>query len=81
MATSQERSVDVVELDGLRIRLRIKGYPVVLVNAVRRTVLSDVPTMAVDYAYIFDNTTASTTNGSPQAWPGCSRQQRGCREV
>ncbi|WP_241759689.1 DNA-directed RNA polymerase subunit D [Aeropyrum pernix] len=58
VAETGDRSVEVVELDSLRVRLRIRGYPVVFVNAIRRTVLSDVPTMAVDYAYIFDNTTA-----------------------
>lgn len=58
MASDGEYRVDIRELDWLRIRLKIVGFPVAFVNAIRRLVLSDVPTMAVDYAYIHDNTTS-----------------------
>jgi len=49
--------VEVRELKGNRIELVIKGFSVAYVNAIRRLVLSDVPTMAVDFAYVYDNTT------------------------
>jgi len=49
--------VSVVEREGNRVTLRVEGYSVALVNAVRRVILSDVPVMAVDFAYIYDNNT------------------------
>ncbi len=49
--------IRVVERSGNRVTLRIEGYSVALVNAVRRLILSDVPVMAVDFAYIYDNNT------------------------
>lgn len=51
------RSVEVLSLDDRRIKLLIEGFPVAYVNALRRLALSDVPTMAVDVVYFYDNNT------------------------
>ena len=56
--TEKERKVEVISLSDYRIELYLEGYRRSLVNAVRRTVLSDVPTMAVDFMYFYDNTSA-----------------------
>ncbi len=52
-----ERSICVLERDGNRARLIIRGFPLPLVNAVRRASYTDVPVMAVDYVEVFDNNT------------------------
>jgi DNA-directed RNA polymerase subunit D len=52
-----ERSVRVREVRGNRLELVIRGFSVAYVNAIRRLILSDVPTMAVDFAYFYENTT------------------------
>ena len=52
------KPIEVQELDDRWIRLVIKGYPVALVNAIRRSILSDVPTMAVDFAYFYENSSS-----------------------
>lgn len=51
------RSVVIRELKGNRVELVIKGFSVAYVNAIRRLILSDVPTMAVDFAYFYENNT------------------------
>ena len=51
------KSVEVRELKGNRIELVIKGFSVAYVNAIRRLILSDVPTMAIDFAYFYENST------------------------
>jgi DNA-directed RNA polymerase subunit D len=51
--------VSIVELDDRRIKLIVEGFPVAFVNSIRRCVLSDVPTMAVDFAYFYDNTSSA----------------------
>ena len=53
----QEPQIKVLEHDERRITLLIQGYSVAFANAIRRLVLSDVPTMAVDFAYFYDNNT------------------------
>ncbi len=57
LSTNTERKVEVITLNERTISLLIEGYPLALVNGLRRTVLSDVPTMAVDFAYFYDNST------------------------
>ena len=49
--------VRVVERGDRRLLLRIEGYSVPLVNAVRRVILAEVPALAVDYAIFYDNNT------------------------
>jgi len=53
-----DRGVEVVELEGNRITLLIEGYSIAFANALRRLAISDVPTMAVDFAYFYDNDTS-----------------------
>ncbi len=48
--------VSVVEISDRRIKILIEGFPVAFVNSIRRVILSDVPTMAVDFAYFYNNT-------------------------
>ncbi|MCE4607785.1 MAG: DNA-directed RNA polymerase subunit D [Caldisphaeraceae archaeon] len=52
-----KEDVEVLELNGSRITLLLEGFHIAFGNAIRRLVLSDVPTMAVDYVYFYDNTT------------------------
>lgn len=54
---SKAKSLDILSLDERRIKVLIQGFPVAYVNALRRLALSDVPTMAVDYVYFYDNNT------------------------
>ncbi len=49
--------VSILELDEKRITLLLEGYSVAFANAIRRLALSDVPTMAVDFVYFYDNNT------------------------
>ncbi|MEB2836345.1 MAG: DNA-directed RNA polymerase subunit D [Desulfurococcales archaeon] len=51
------RRVEVLGADDRRITLLLEGYPIAFGNALRRLALSDVPTMAVDFAYFYDNNT------------------------
>ncbi len=51
------RSVEIRELKGNRLELVIRGFSVAYVNAIRRLILSDVPTVAVDFAYFYENST------------------------
>ncbi len=53
-----DRSVEIVESGVNRIAIAMAGYPVAYGNALRRLVLSDVPTMAVDFVYFYDNETS-----------------------
>ncbi|MDM7275083.1 MAG: DNA-directed RNA polymerase subunit D [Thermoprotei archaeon] len=50
-------TVDILEVKGNTIIVLLRGFSVAYANALRRLVLSDVPTMTVDFAYIYDNTT------------------------
>jgi DNA-directed RNA polymerase subunit D len=50
--------VQIIELNDRKIKVIVEGFPVAFMNSVRRAVLSDVPTMAVDFAYFYDNTTS-----------------------
>ncbi|MCE4610745.1 MAG: DNA-directed RNA polymerase subunit D [Desulfurococcales archaeon] len=50
------RTLEVAEINEKRIVLRTGGFSVAFINALRRLALSDVPTMAVDFVYIYDNT-------------------------
>ncbi len=53
----EQRSICIVERAANTIRIRIKGYPLPLVNAVRRASYTDVPVMAIDLVEVFDNNT------------------------
>lgn len=48
-------SVDVVESQPARIRLRLKGIDRAYANAIRRIAISQVPTMAIDDVVILEN--------------------------
>ncbi|MGC8572806.1 MAG: DNA-directed RNA polymerase subunit D [Caldisphaera sp.] len=53
-----EKSVDVLDLKNNKITVYLEGFPIAFGNALRRLVLSDVPTMAIDYVYFYDNDTS-----------------------
>ncbi|AFZ70311.1 DNA-directed RNA polymerase, alpha subunit/40 kD subunit [Caldisphaera lagunensis DSM 15908] len=53
-----EKSVDILDFNNNRITVYLEGFPIAFGNALRRLVLSDVPTMAVDYVYFYDNDTS-----------------------
>ncbi|MEB3787741.1 MAG: DNA-directed RNA polymerase subunit D [Desulfurococcales archaeon] len=50
--------VRVTSLDDRRISLVLEGYSLAFANALRRLALSDVPSMAVDFALFYDNSTS-----------------------
>lgn len=52
------KRVEIVDLNDSRITLTLEGYGVAFANALRRLATSDVPTMAVDFAYFYDNDTS-----------------------
>ncbi|MGC9111840.1 DNA-directed RNA polymerase subunit D [Acidilobus sp.] len=51
----QDQKVSIVELSNNRITVSMEGFPVAYGNALRRLALSEVPTMAVDFVYFYDN--------------------------
>lgn len=51
------RAVQVYSIDDRAVKLIIGGFEVAYVNALRRLALSDVPTMAVDAVYFYENST------------------------
>ncbi|MGC9071901.1 MAG: DNA-directed RNA polymerase subunit D [Acidilobus sp.] len=53
-----EGAVEIVESDVNRIAIAMTGFPVSYGNALRRLTLSDVPTMAIDFVYFYDNETS-----------------------
>ncbi len=53
----KKRSLEILSLNEQRITVYVEGYNLSLLNGVRRTVLSHVPTMAIDFAYFYDNNT------------------------
>ncbi len=48
-------SIDVIESEPARIRLRLKGIDRAYANAIRRIAISQVPTMAIDDVVILEN--------------------------
>lgn len=58
MPEGSDRKVVVSEKKENAITLEATGFPVVLLNAIRRLVLSDVPTLAVDFIHVYDNTSS-----------------------
>lgn len=49
--------VEIREIGERKLFLLSEGFPLHYMNAIRRLVLSDVPTMAVDFVYFYDNNT------------------------
>ncbi len=47
--------VRVLDLGDEKIRFTLDGVDVAFANALRRTMISDVPCMAIDDLFIFDN--------------------------
>ncbi len=47
--------VKLLEREGNRISLLLEGVPLQVVNAIRRTIMADVPTLAIDEVYIVEN--------------------------
>ena len=48
-------SLDVIDSQPSRIRLRMKGIERAYANAIRRIAISQVPTMAIDDVVILEN--------------------------
>jgi len=53
-----ERRVKLLEKAGGRIELLYEGYPPEVVNAIRRAAMAEVPTLAVDFIYVYDNSSS-----------------------
>ncbi|NPA05225.1 MAG: DNA-directed RNA polymerase subunit D [Crenarchaeota archaeon] len=51
------RAVRLLEEEKYRLRMLVEGYPLPLVNAVRRACFTDVPVMAIDVVEFFENNT------------------------
>ncbi len=52
------KKISIIKLDDRNIKMVVDGFPVAFVNSVRRAVLSDVPTLAIDFAFFYDNTSS-----------------------
>ncbi len=52
------RRIEILEEGFNRIALLIEGYPLELVNAVRRAILAEVPVMAIEWVYVTRNDSA-----------------------
>ncbi len=52
-----ERSICIIEKSANSIRIHIRGFPLPLINAIRRASYTDVPVMAIDLVEIFENNT------------------------
>jgi len=50
-----DKTIRVLDRSDRRIELLFEGYSRQFVNALRRLVLSDVPSLAVDFIYVYDN--------------------------
>ncbi|MEM4717280.1 MAG: DNA-directed RNA polymerase subunit D [Desulfurococcaceae archaeon] len=48
-------SIEILENTPFTIKLRIKGFPLHLVNGIRRAIMSEVPVMAIDYVIMVEN--------------------------
>ena len=53
---SRDLEVSVLEEDSSSVKVRIRGIPVEYANALRRFMMSEVPTLAIDSVAILDNT-------------------------
>ncbi len=53
-----DKKVKVVSRKGLSIELLLEGFPPVFTNAIRRIILSEVPSLAIDFIYIYDNSSS-----------------------
>ncbi|MEN2999610.1 MAG: DNA-directed RNA polymerase subunit D [Acidilobaceae archaeon] len=49
--------MEIREIGERRLFALVEGFPLHYVSAIRRLVLSDVPTIAVDFVYFYDNNT------------------------
>ncbi len=47
--------VKVLEMEGNRLTLLLEGIPVVTANSVRRASISQVPTMAIEHVFFYEN--------------------------
>ncbi|MEB3787047.1 MAG: DNA-directed RNA polymerase subunit D [Desulfurococcales archaeon] len=52
------RNVKLLESSSNRIALAVEGFPLELVNSIRRAILSEVPVMAIEWVYITRNDSA-----------------------
>lgn len=48
--------IDIIELSDTKARFVLNDIEPAIVNGLRRVMLAEVPTMAVDYVNIYDNT-------------------------
>ncbi len=55
---ASEKKVEVIKLTDREISIYFENYRRSLINALRRIILSDVPSMTVDFVYFYDNRTA-----------------------
>ena len=49
-------SLEILEKSNRTLKIRFKNVPLAIVNAIRRVILEEVPTMAVDYVVFRNNT-------------------------
>ncbi len=57
ISVTGERKVCLLEEAPNKLRFLVEGFPLPLVNAVRRACFTDVPVMAIDYVEVFENNT------------------------
>ncbi|MFQ5711161.1 MAG: DNA-directed RNA polymerase subunit D [Candidatus Geothermarchaeales archaeon] len=47
--------VEVIKREGNALSLLLDGIPVIIANSIRRTIISEVPTMAIEYVFVYEN--------------------------
>ena len=53
---SRSPKIEIVEMSTLLIKFQLKDCDLTIANALRRTIISEVPTMAIDLVHITENT-------------------------
>jgi len=52
------KNIKILESSPNRIAIAVEGFPLELVNSIRRTILSEVPVMAIEWVYVTRNDSA-----------------------
>lgn len=47
--------IEILEHTPFSIKIRSKGVPLYIINSIRRTIMTEVPTMAIDYIIVIEN--------------------------
>ncbi|PUA31983.1 MAG: DNA-directed RNA polymerase subunit D [Candidatus Terraquivivens tikiterensis] len=60
MSSGEEVAVELLESDGKSVKVELRGVPLAVANAIRRLIISEVPTMAVEEVLVIENSSGMT---------------------